>query len=309
MKNSLIALIVLVLLGIGGYFLFTNLSADKEPVNEGGGATTTPSLGDWENPDQTTGEPAAAQNQKEEVIGTSTEGQPIKAYHYGTGDTELLFVGGIHGGYSWNTALVAYELIEHLETNPSVIPANVRVTVIPVLNPDGLAKAAGTAGRFEAADVSISGAALTATRFNANTVDLNRNFDCDWQTSGVWQNKTVSGGSAAFSEPESKAIRSYVESNDPTAVVVWYSAAGGVFASSCHNGVSAETQALTNTYAKASGYKAYQTFDFYEITGDMVNWLAKIGTPAISVLLTTHESTEWSKNRAGIEALLAYYAE
>jgi murein tripeptide amidase MpaA len=65
---------------------------------------------------------------------------PITAYHYGTGDKEILFVGGIHGGYEWNTALVAYQLMDYLKANPNVIPKNVKVTVIPVLNPDGLIK-------------------------------------------------------------------------------------------------------------------------------------------------------------------------
>jgi hypothetical protein len=92
-------------------------------------------------------------------------------------------------------------------------------------------------------------------------------------------------------------------------VVVWYSAAGGVFASNCHNGVMPETLAITNVFAAASGYQAYKEFNFYTITGDMVNWLAKKNIPGISVLLTTHEDVEWSKNRAGIEALLEYYAK
>jgi hypothetical protein len=90
---------------------------------------------------------------------------------------------------------------------------------------------------------------------------------------------------------------------------VWYSQAGGVFASSCHNGVLPETATLTQTFADASGYKAYQTFDFYEVTGDMVNWLAKSKVPAISVLLTNHTDTEWDKNWAGIAAVLNYYAK
>ncbi len=42
-------------------------------------------------------------------------------------------------------------------------------------------------------------------RFNANDVDLSRNFDCNWQASALWQNKKVSGGNAVFSEPESVA--------------------------------------------------------------------------------------------------------
>ena len=92
-------------------------------------------------------------------------------------------------------------------------------------------------------------------------------------------------------------------------MIVWYSAAGGVFASSCHNDVVAETKDLTAAYAKAAGYRAFEEFDFYEITGDMVNWMAKEEIPAISVLLTNHTDIEWNKNLAGIEAVLDYYAE
>jgi hypothetical protein len=241
-----------------------------------------------------------------ETIGTSVEGRAIEAYHFGEGDTELLFVGGIHGGYSWNTALLGFELVDYLQANPAEIPANVSVTVIPVLNPDGLNTIVGTAGRFEAADVP-SGPTV-AGRFNANEVDLNRNFDCEWESEGTWQSRTVSGGSAAFSEPEAAAVRAYVESNRPAAAVVYYSAAGGVFASSCSDEVLPETLELTNEYADASGYRAYESFDFYAITGDMVNWLAKQNIPAISVLLTNHTDIEWQDNLAGIKALFAHYA-
>ena len=125
----------------------------------------------------------------------------------------------------------------------------------------------------------------------------------------MWQQKTVSGGTEAFSEAESKAMRAYIEKNDPDAVVIFYSAAGGVYASNCHDGVLPETTKLTNTYAKASGYPANESFDFYEITGDMVNWLAKEKIPAISVLLTDHTNTEWEKNWKGITAVLESVAD
>ena len=91
--------------------------------------------------------------------------------------------------------------------------------------------------------------------------------------------------------------------------MVWYSSAGGVFASSCHNDVSDETKDLTRIFAEASGYRAYEEFDFYEITGDMVNWLARENIPAISVLLSNHTEVEWEENQAGIEAILNYYAK
>jgi len=254
-------------------------------------------------------EPAAApQDDQKTIIGKSVQGREIAAYHFGGGQKEILFVGGIHGGYSWNTALLAYELIDYLNADQSRVPANIKITVIPTLNPDGLAKVVDKPGAFTAAEVSAP-ADASAARFNGNNVDLNRNFDCEWQASGVWQNRTVSGGTAPFSEPESAALRAYVQNRQPGAVVAWYAAAGGVFASSCKNGVSVQTQAIMNTYAKASGYPAHQDFDFYEITGDMTNWFAKIGVPAIGVVLSSRDNSEWSKNQAGSLAVIEYVSK
>ena len=305
MKNSIIALIVIIILGIGGYIFYqSTLDEVAVPKGEETVVPAPPSADVVQKPEVV--EPV---DTTKTVIGTSVENRGITAYHYGTGTEELLFIGGIHGGYEWNTVLVAYEMMDYLEKNPTVIPENLKITVIPVLNPDGLNKTVGTTSRFTKDDVPKVLEETIAGRFNAHTVDLNRNFDCDWQATGKWQNKDVSGGTNAFSEPESQAIEKYVDAHKLTAVVVWYSSAGGVFASNCHNGVSEETQLLTSIYAKASGYPAYKSFDFYTITGDMVNWLAKKNIPAISVLLTTHTDTEWSKNKAGIEAVLKHYAK
>lgn len=294
---------ILVLVGLVGFswYLLRNTPQDipKEPVD------TTPVVDD--STASTTD--AVAEDKTKTIIGSSVEGRDIVAYHFGEGDTDLLFVGGIHGGYEWNTALVAYEMIDYLKATPTAIPANVRVTVIPVLNPDGLYKVTNKEGVFLASDVNSSKDIQVSGRFNANKVDLNRNFDCDWNTTAKWQNTTVSGGSSVFSEPESMAMKAYIEKEAPAAVVIWYSAAGGVFSSNCHNGVLPETTKLTSVYAKASGYPAYESYDYYETTGDMANWLAKLKIPAISVLLTTHDSTEWAKNQKGIDAFLQSYSK
>ncbi len=306
MKNTIISLLVLAVIGAGAYFYLK--PKDSTPVTETEVTeTVTESTGTVPVTETPTTE--VKKDDTKTVIGASVNNKPITAYHYGTGEKELLFVGGIHGGYEWNTVLVAYQLMDYLQANPTVIPKDVRVTVIPVLNPDGLEKVVGTSERFLASDVPSSETLVISGRFNANTVDLNRNFDCDWQTQGVWQTKKVSGGAKAFSEPESQAIKKYVEANKITAAVVWYSAGGGVYASNCHNGVSPITTTLTKKFADASGYPAHQSFDFYETTGDMVNWLAKNDIPAISVLLTNHSSTDWTKNKAGVEAILKFYAK
>lgn len=306
MKNSIIIFLVIIIVSVGAYLFISNSSRDAE-TTQGQDATTN--ITQPQGNEQTNKIPIAEQNKEKSIIGKSVEGREIIAYHYGAGDTEILFVGGIHGGYSWNTALVAYGTMDYMKANPGIIPDNIKITVIPVLNPDGLIKVIGAAERFTVADVSPSQAIQTAGRFNANNVDLNRNFDCDWQSTGIWQKTSVSAGSATFSEPESLAIKNYIETQKPKAAVVWYSAAGGVFASNCHDGILPETDTITNIYAQASGYTAYDNFDFYKITGDMTNWLAKEKIPAISVLLSTHNDVELDKNLAGIKALLLHYAK
>lgn len=307
MKKLTVGLIILciIIIGVGVYFFTQGSSSVPAQVTENL-VTATSTTTTEKAPEVTTKKPV---DTTKTVLGTTVEKRDITAYHYGTGTKELLFVGGIHGGYEWNTVLIAYELMDYLTANPATIPANIKVTVIPVLNPDGLQKVTGKDGRFTKADVSTSDAIVKSGRFNAKNVDLNRNFDCDWQTEGIWMTETVSGGEKVFSEVESIAFKNYIETHTPSGVVVWYSSAGGVFSSSCHNGVLPETKTLTNTFAKASGYPAYESYDFYKLTGDMVNWLAKNNIPAISVLLTTHQDTEWTKNLEGIKAVLNYYAK
>jgi hypothetical protein len=303
-NNTIIVILFVIIIGLGAYFLFNNSNTNVPKVQDTTTTTTT-----TQTTGQTTNTTVTAVDTTQSVIGKSVEGRNIIAYHFGTGDRELLLVGGIHGGYSWNTALLAYETMNYLKANPSVIPANMKVTIIPVLNPDGLYKVIGKEGPFTAADVSSSQAVQIAGRLNANKVDLSRNFDCNWQTSAKWQNTTESGGSTVFSEPESLAIKNYVETQKPQGVLVWYSSAGGVYASNCGSGVLPQTKTITDLFAKASGYPAYDTFDAYATTGDIVNWLAKIKIPAISVLLTNHTGTELTKNQSGIVSLLQYFSK
>ena len=297
-KNIVIAVLALVLIGAVAY-LFLNSGSDNVVVVEKPDTTeTTPvepndGIGDGTEP---INEVVAETRGDKSVIGTSVAGTAITAYHFGTGDTEILLVGGTHGGYSPNTAAVAEEAVSYFSDNGDAIPKNITLTIIPNLNPDGL-KQTGTAGRF-----------------NTNEVDLNRNFDCEWSKSATWQSRTVSGGDAPFSEPEAAAIRDYVAAYSPAAAIVWFSAEGKVYPSACGDPSDATLSPaaaikLAATFATAAGYPAAAEFDAYAITGDMVNWMAKQGIPAISVLLTDHSNTEWSKNQAGIEAVLNSYAE
>ena len=248
----------------------------------------------------------AAPSPRHAVIGSSVEGRTIDAYTYGDGATHLVFVGGVHGGYEWNSILLAYTLMDYLDGHPGFIPENVSVSVIPNANPDGVYRVIGTEGRFVIADVP-TGVSLEPGRFNAHAVDLNRNFDCKWQATSTWKGEPTSAGVTPFSEPEARALRNFVLNDTPAAVVFLHSKAGAVYASECEDGILPTTRDVMNTYARAAGYRAIDVFDAYVVTGDAEGWLASVGIPAVTVELTTHETVEWERNLAGVEALLEYF--
>lgn len=241
------------------------------------------------------------------VIGKSVEGRNIDAYIYGNGATHLMFVGGIHGGYEWNSVLLAYQFMNYLEANPDFVPKNVTVAIIPSANPDGVYRVIGKEGRFTIGDVPTLEQVNGTGRFNAHDVDLNRNFDCKWKPKSTWKNKIVSAGTSAFSEPEAVAIRDFVSSFTPAGAIFWHSKANAVYASQCAHGILPKTLDIMNAYSQASGYGAIKTFDAYEVSGDAEGWLASINIPAITVELQTHETVEWERNLAGIKAVLKYY--
>lgn len=223
---------------------------------------------------------------RQEIIGKSVEGRDISAYIYGNGEKHLVFVGGIHGGYEGNSVLLADKFINYLSANPEIIPENLIITIIPSINPDGV---------------------YAASRFNANNVDLNRNFDCKWKPEGVWKGNIVSAGTKPFSEPETRALQDFVLKKNPAVVVFWHSQANAVYASECEKGILPKTLEIIKVYSDASGYPAIKSFNSYEVTGDAEGWLASINIPAITVELKTHEDIEWDKNLAGIKALFEVF--
>lgn len=242
------------------------------------------------------------------VIGESVEGRQIESYTYGDGEKRVLFIGGIHGGYEWNSVLLAYRFMDYLDASPEIVPENLTVAVVPSLNPDGVYRVVGKDGRFTTADVSTDTKTLASGRFNAREVDLNRNFDCDWQATGMWRERVVSAGSKPFSEPEALTLQNFILENKPDAVIFWHSQANAVYASKCEDGILPETLTIMDIYSKASGYPAVKSFDSYDVTGDSEGWLASIGIPSITVELKDHENIEWEKNLAGSKAVLEYYS-
>jgi len=71
------------------------------------------------------------------LLGYSTKLNPIEVYKFGNGPEQMVFIGGIHGGYEWNTILLAYRVIDYFSENIDQVPARVSLYIVPVANPDG----------------------------------------------------------------------------------------------------------------------------------------------------------------------------
>jgi LysM repeat protein/predicted deacylase len=245
----------------------------------------------------------AIEDQEGTLIGRSAVcAIPIISQQFGDGETPLVIVGGIHGGYEWNTILLAYQIIDHLQENPDLIPPSLTIHIIPNANPDGLYAVTQKIRRFTAADVAAD---PVPGRVNGSGVDLNRNWDCDWTPDAWWGYEPVSGGSAPFSEPENQALRNFILNLQPAAALFLHSAATGVYAAGCDE-IDPQSLELGRVYSRASGYRFHDQFEHYNVTGDAADWLTSQGIPSITVELNDHENLDWNMNLRGLQALLTH---
>jgi murein DD-endopeptidase MepM/ murein hydrolase activator NlpD len=226
-----------------------------------------------------------------QVIGQSVEGRPIVAHRAGTGPLKVVLIGDIHGAFEANTHVLAQQLVEHFMSQPEEVPPEVSLWIIPTMNPDGLA---------------------TGHRWNANDVDLNRNADTDLDgcAGNDWSADTVglegvhpgAGGAYPFSEPESRAVRDFLQ--DAWIAVFYHSAAEAIYVDACQQHLP--TARLAEILSRASGYPVPpEGWAGYPITGDWGDYLAGEGVAAVTVELVDHEDPEFERNLAGVQALLA----
>jgi hypothetical protein len=263
--------------------------------------TVVPTASPTAQPEPT--QPASAEQAAAyKIIGWSANGNVIEGWQMGDGPNELIFVGGLHGGYEWNTILLAYEVLDYLNANPQLVPESVTLLIIPVANPDGQARIVGRFGRFFANEVSGE---TGPGRFNGNGVDLNRNWDCNWQPYSEWGSRTVSGGSAPFSEPETHYLNQLFLARQPKLVVFWHSKFPGIFPGYCNDVRLADTERFGQLYGVAAGYPYYEDgFTEYHITGDASDYLNRIGIPSFAVETEAYNNPETDRNLAGVLAIL-----
>ena len=164
-------------------------------------------------------------------IGTTWEGRPImmvtisQDVTYADDKPALLYTGTIHArewiGIELATKFVKY-IIENYKVNPKLLRALTRNTLymVPCLNPDG----------FEYSRRHFSFWRKNRRDNGDGTfgVDLNRNFSIRFHKSAD-TSSNIYGGPDAFSEPETRAVKGFVDQHTNITIALDYHSQGNVF--------------------------------------------------------------------------------
>lgn len=212
-------------------------------------------------------------------IGTSVSGRNIVSYTFGSGSETVLFVGATHGNEK-SSKYILDSFMDYLERNPSAVPLQNRVVIIPSLNPDGIAD---------------------SRRTNDNNVDLNRNFPANnWKPAVLMPDGSYleyGGGTEPLSEPESSAIANYVRNVRPTFIATYHATGGIVMANGSGNSYS-----IASRYAEEVGYgdESYSTASevfTHDTTGAFEDWVHdELDIPALLVELEGYTYNEFDEH-------------
>lgn len=201
-------------------------------------------------------------------------------------DSELpavIFMGGHHArehiSVEMPLMLAQYLAREFKNGNSQIIQLlhQRQVFIVPIVNPDG-------------AEYDIADGRYKMWRKNRVTnhdgsigVDLNRNYSYKWGTSGSTSNPRSSTyrGPSAFSEPETQAIRDFINSKDQqlTTLLSYHTFSELILFPWGHTSNPIEDQrafdvhrTMAETMANWNNYTPQQSSDLYVTSGDTTDW-------------------------------------
>lgn len=203
-----------------------------------------------------------------EVIGASVEDRPLYAVHLGGEGPIVCVTAGIHG-LEYIGVQVALE-VARLGPLPGA-----RLVVLPVLNPDGYARTWREGGSGRVRDL----------RKNANGVDLNRNFPLPYDSEAPsWlpgagssdPDASTYRGAHALSEPEARAVASWMRRHRPHSSVNCHSFMGTLIAARVWHppdwrGYTQLCRAF-RSLQPGLGYPRLATPVFDVFTGELEDW-------------------------------------
>lgn len=211
-------------------------------------------------------------------------------------DEPVVVLLGAHHAREWISVdvpfLIARYLVENYTTDPSVaqLVNGAEIWIVPMVNPDGHQYSVTTdrlwrKNRRNNGDGSYG-------------VDLNRNYSYQWGgpgSSGDTFSETYRGP-APFSEPETQALRTFLEQQAPKALISYHNYSQLVLYPWGYTNSPAPHKALLDSLAVAMAhkirsvhgvnYRPGQSSTLYLASGDTTDWLyALLGAPAYTIEL------------------------
>lgn len=221
-------------------------------------------------------------------IGKSKEGRDIWAMRI-SGDLNhadslpaAAFLGGHHAREHLSVELplyyIEYLITEYDKGNPRVqnLVNSRDIHIIPMVNPDG-------------AEYDITSGTYRSWRKNRTPnndgtygVDLNRNYGFGWGGGGTSTspNSDIYRGPQAFSEPESQAIKNFVESHENITILLSFHTYsqlilypwGHVYDSIAIEKDKQVHETMARKMAEWNGYTPQQSSELYIASGDTTDW-------------------------------------
>lgn len=201
-------------------------------------------------------------------IGKSVMGKEIPCLKVGCGDRKIFLSGAYHGlEYLTSAFLVKFlsnytvKLItekEYFGYDIKKLYHNVTLYIVPMVNPDGV-------------DIALNGLDITNSyhrrlismvgihsfnnvwQANVNGVDINHNFNANWQMVVDRPSPSKYGGECAESEPETRAVTEFVKKENFDMLLAFHSQGREIYYD--FDGMVSENSLQTaKKMAKESGY-------------------------------------------------------
>jgi len=217
-------------------------------------------------------------------LGTTVEGREIPTVRISTVKESptagVLFMGSHHAREHLSTEvpmLLVKHLIDNYNQDPEITKLiNTRdIVIAPLINPDG-------------AIYDIEGRQYHVWRKNMYKihnrtlgVDLNRNYSFSWGGEGSSSEPAsdIYHGESAFSEPESTAIKNFIENNPHIKVILSFHTFSELILypwGHQYTGVGGDDQAvfekMATTMAQWNGYTPKQSSGLYITSGGTCDW-------------------------------------
>lgn len=212
------------------------------------------------------------------TIGKSTLGRPIECYTIGNQKKKVLFCGAFHG-MEWITSLILYKFIINIcdsIINHKTIQneklweyfLSYSLVIIPCVNPDGVEiciNGSKSSRNLESYIEYISKGDTSSWQANAMGVDINHNFNADWQN---LKNKELAmgittprasryGGAYPESELETTILTSLCRENEIISATAFHTQGEEIYWSFGEHTPS-QSKAIANKMAELSGYAISQ---------------------------------------------------